>query len=402
MDKNLRECLQDSFEKKYIFPFFWQHGESHDILAEEMDAMYESGCRQFCVESRTHEDFCGETWWTDFGFMLEYAKRRGMKVWLLDDKRFPTGYANGYIQQHPELEMVHLKMVFRDFQGGHGPLSLIVPNEGGELERVVAYQLNEAGDALEGKGLDLTAQVENGLVRVDLPKGFWRVYTILRGNFAPAHKRYWIDMLNPESAKAMLTAVYEPTYAHFSQYFGDTFLGFFSDEPGFANEEGNYYSMLGKEDMPVPYRSDLCRLIGARCGKSKEEVFALLPALWHTLNTEDGAAMRTFYMETISLLYKENFSMMLGNWCRERNVMYVGHVIEDNGTRAGRTLIQRNDVTRHSTLLIKIPPHENPMRRLCIFTSAQQSRSCRRSYPRQSYCHKLPEKPGWRCPNSPR
>lgn len=334
MDKHLRDCLSDNFEKKYIFPFFWQHGESHEVLKEEMDAIYNSGCRQFCVESRTHEDFCGDSWWVDFGFILEYATKRGMKVWLLDDKRFPTGYANGYIADHPELQMLHLKMIFRDIPVGSNPVTLLIPQipAHAQLERVVAYRLSETGEYLTGDGCDLTRFVRNGLIYAALDPGIWRIYYLIRGNFAPESKRFWIDMLNPESAKAMLTAVYEPTYRHFSQYFGNTFLGFFSDEPGFANETGTYYSMLGKEDMPISYRRDLCQLIGQRCGKTEEEIYSLLPALWHTLNTDAGAAVRTYYMETISLLYKENFSMMLGNWCRERNVMYVGHIIEDNGS----------------------------------------------------------------------
>lgn len=334
MDKHLQECLSDSFEKEYVLPFFWQHGESHALLQQEMDAIYDSGCRQFCVESRTHEDFCGESWWEDFGFILAYAEKRGMKVWLLDDKRFPTGYANGSVTDHPELGMVHLRQFFRDYAVTRGPLTLLVPplGEKAVLERVVAYRLNEAGDGIVGEGVDLTAQVREGLVYAVLPAGLWRVYFIHCGNFAPAHKQCWIDMLNPESAKLMLKAVYESTYAHFSRYFGNTFVGFFSDEPSFANESGHYYSIPGKEDMPLPYRSDLCSLLAEKLGKTEAEVFALLPALWHTLETPDGAAMRCFYMETITKLYRENFSAMLGDWCRARGVMYIGHVIEDNGT----------------------------------------------------------------------
>ena len=127
MERHLQECLTDNFDRKYIFPFFWQHGESHDLLKEEMDAMYACGIRQVCVESRTHEEFGNDAWWTDFGFILDYARQRGMKVWLLDDKRFPTGYANGYVEQHPELQMVHLQMIFRDFACGRGVMTLIVP-----------------------------------------------------------------------------------------------------------------------------------------------------------------------------------------------------------------------------------------------------------------------------------
>ena len=80
MDKRIRECLVGQAATEYILPFFWQHGEPHEVLAEEIDAMQRSGIQEFCVESRTHEDFGHEKWWVDMGFMLEEAKKRNMGI----------------------------------------------------------------------------------------------------------------------------------------------------------------------------------------------------------------------------------------------------------------------------------------------------------------------------------
>ncbi|MBQ5390519.1 MAG: hypothetical protein IIU58_06400, partial [Clostridia bacterium] len=49
--------------ENYILPFFWQHGEDAETLISEIDAIFDSGIRALCVESRTHEDFCGDGWW---------------------------------------------------------------------------------------------------------------------------------------------------------------------------------------------------------------------------------------------------------------------------------------------------------------------------------------------------
>ena len=81
---------------EYILPFLWIHGETHERLDEEIGAVYGAGIREFCLESRTHEQFGREQWWVDMGFVLRRARELGMRVWLLDDKRFPSGYANGY------------------------------------------------------------------------------------------------------------------------------------------------------------------------------------------------------------------------------------------------------------------------------------------------------------------
>jgi len=117
MDKRLKEVLLGRESTEYILPFFWQHGEEHGVLAEELDAIERANIRAFCVESRTHEQFGEDKWWEDFGFLLAEARRRGLRVWLLDDKRFPTGYANGYVAAHPELRKTLIRLEWRDFAG---------------------------------------------------------------------------------------------------------------------------------------------------------------------------------------------------------------------------------------------------------------------------------------------
>ena len=74
-------------------------GEAEEILRNEIERIAECGIGAFCVEARPHDDFCGPLWWRDMDIVLEEAKRLGMKVWILDDRHFPTGYANGLIEK---------------------------------------------------------------------------------------------------------------------------------------------------------------------------------------------------------------------------------------------------------------------------------------------------------------
>ena len=45
MDRKISECLEDKVPGKYILPFFWQHGEEHKVLLQEIDAMLNCGIR---------------------------------------------------------------------------------------------------------------------------------------------------------------------------------------------------------------------------------------------------------------------------------------------------------------------------------------------------------------------
>ena len=96
MDKRLSDVLSQK-ENNYLLPFYWQHGDHYNLIPQQIRRIYDSGCRAFCVESRPHPDFVGDTWWRDMELILKEAKELGMQVWLLDDDKFPTGHAAGMI-----------------------------------------------------------------------------------------------------------------------------------------------------------------------------------------------------------------------------------------------------------------------------------------------------------------
>lgn len=341
----LNSAASDSEPREYIFPFLWMHGEPQETIKEEIDAIYRANIREFCLESRTHEDFCRDKWWDDVGFILRYAKERGMRVWLLDDKFFPTGYANAYVNDHPELRRVELRMEYRDFAGPRtstgmrrAPLA-----EGETYVTVTAYKRDVDSGEITGEWIDLTETVKalapgKETFYWDVPEGEWRIFYVIRTTRAPGRPEY-IDMLSAESCKAMIYGVYQPHYDHFKEYFGNTFAGFFSDEPCFANDFGDYYSILGKIRMMIPYRDDICALIadkinrsGAEARLTSEEVRVRLPELFKTRAGGEQRMLRWAYMDVVSQLYRDNFSSLLGNWSREHGVQYIGHIIEDNNT----------------------------------------------------------------------
>ena len=101
MNKTVERLLKGKADC-HMLPFFWQHGEDEATLRKYMAVIQEANCNAVCVESRPHPDFCGPKWWEDMDIILEEARRRGMKVWILDDSHFPTGYANGALKDKPD------------------------------------------------------------------------------------------------------------------------------------------------------------------------------------------------------------------------------------------------------------------------------------------------------------
>ena len=98
MESRLQENLKQKHEN-YIFPFFWQYEDGCQFMEKELEKIYESGAGAVCVESRHHPDYCGKTWWRDMDTIMGFARTHDMKVWVLDDDRFPTGHCNGAFLQ---------------------------------------------------------------------------------------------------------------------------------------------------------------------------------------------------------------------------------------------------------------------------------------------------------------
>lgn len=369
MNKQLKECLENK-EFNYILPFLWLHGESHERLKEEILAIRRSGCNSFCAESRPYPDFCGAQWWEDFGFILKTARELGMQVWLLDDNKFPTGNANGAIaNKYPELRKRLLRCEKVDVLGPQEDVALLCDSyfsKGDRLIAAVAYRRTGNGLECGGEPIDLMPTLEDQLVHFDIPEGLWRVFFLVETQRPVSSRPDHIDMLNSASTQLMIDEIYQPQYDHFSAYFGNTFRGFFSDEPGFLNNTGTYFSTLGTE-MPLPWRADLPALIGEKLGKTAEEVTGLLPGLWSDIG--DTAALRVAYMDVVTALYAQNFTEKLGGWCRAHGVEYIGHIIEDMGScsRLGHSAghyfrsLDAQDMAGIDVVLHQIMPGQNDM-----------------------------------------
>lgn len=337
MDQRLLE-IWNGQEANYLFPFYWQRGDHTERIPEQIQRIYDSGCRAFCVESRPHPDFVGESWWRDMDILLAEAEKRGMKVWLLDDDKFPTGHAAGRIaKEHPELRQWELIERHVDVVGPASDVSIIFEEENAENIFIGAYAYKRNADFLETcayEGIDVTDKIRGHYLYWDIPDGVWRVffyYQSRRGG-----RKEYIDMINPDSVRVLIDAVYETHYAHYAKYFGNTFAGFFSDEPEFGNQVfgkerfdfGFYEARIGKHSLALPWNETLLSRMREKLGC---DPVPHLNLLWYEddQNGDRQMDIRHAYMDTVTELYSECFNKQLGDWCREHGVMYVGHVIED-------------------------------------------------------------------------
>ena len=363
MEKRITELLENKGEN-YILPFFWQHGEDEETLREYMGAIQDCGIGAVCVECRPHPDFCGPKWWTDMDIIMDEARTRGMKVWRLDDAHFPTGYANGALK-HADAALCKQYLFFgtADVTGPNPEAMLDIadmarykpnPMAGSNMFMRRGYEPREFDDdklfaviaakqventKYAPETLDLTGLVDkDGKLYWDVPEGTWRVVVLYNTHNGGGRTDY-INVIDKESCRVQIDAVYEPHWERYKDDFGKTFAGFFSDEPLFGNTMGfDFNESIGRRNMPLPWNKDVPEMMEERLGTEWKK---LLPMLWTESSCPDCTAkVRHAYMDTVTRLVEQNFSKQLGEWCSAHGVEYIGHVVEDNNqhNRLGSSL----------------------------------------------------------------
>ncbi|MCR5005644.1 MAG: hypothetical protein K6A77_07040 [Clostridiales bacterium] len=357
MAMTIRALLQGQAEN-HLMPFFWQHGEEESVLRTYMEKIHESGCGAVCVESRPHPDFCGPQWWHDMDIILDEARTRGMQVWILDDSHFPTGFANGRVKSAAlELHRQSITGAPLRFDGpaaevSFEPLSLIPPSyePQGVFEKFMGSQDGQEVTIFDDdQVLALTAfcPATGEIVSIPFageetvtwqkPEGSWIIWIVGLSRNAGVHRDY-MNMMDPESCRLLLEAVYEPHWDHYKDDFGTTIAGFFSDEPELGNGHLFWFDNLLGTDQDLPFSRVLPADLEALLGPDWASQMFLL---WE--NDADSlltAKVRTAFMDAVTLRVREAFSRQVGDWCRDHGVQYIGHLVEDDNvsSRTGPSL----------------------------------------------------------------
>ncbi|MDO7872342.1 MAG: glycosyl hydrolase [Enterococcus casseliflavus] len=326
MTHTIENIMKNKYEN-HVLPFFWQKStETEDTIITYIQKMYEADIREFCIESRPFEGFCEEPWWERVSLIIREAKKRGMKIWILDDIHFPTGLANNKVKNYPDLNKKVIK---------HHVVNVIGPCSGLSLSVNQPYPTDISSTFIgavavcDDQTIVLEPEIMDNYLYFDLPKGRWEIYVMNLSTETDIAPDY-INMVSKASCEILINEVYEKHYENFAEEFGQTIIGFFSDEPGFQNEKGVKSDSLIGKNMPLPWSDEVCEKLIELYG---DTYLVKIPHLWKQIDDETPRIRKNF-MDIVTNLYKENFSLALGNWCRNHQVKYIGHVIEDRESHA--------------------------------------------------------------------
>lgn len=252
-------------EKKYRPVPFWSWNErlQTEQTRQQVALMDEAGVGGFFMHARGGllTPYMGDEWFDNARAAIEEARARGMHPWAYDENGWPSGFGNGMVNGRGEAYwQKYLTWEPVTEQNREAPRTLAVIDG-----RRYYYGVNEL----------------------------------------------YVDVLDREVIHTFLQVVHEEYYRRL----GNSFEGFFTDEPQMSRGVGGYPWSL---TLPESFR--------ARYG------YELLPRLDELFfDKGDYQRTRVDFMKLLTELFSENYFKQIGDWCRAHGYGFTGHLMmEEN------------------------------------------------------------------------
>lgn len=287
-------------------------------IGSELDRLQRLGFQAVTVQYSRNMPFAylSAEYFAYFKRFVAQAKGRNMRLWIVDDAGYPSGFAGGkFTSDAPELRMKAL------IAGGYWMVSSGKTLDEPAPDNVVAVG---AIDTVSGKVQPIA--VNDGRIHWQAPPtGTWHVVAVVhafqtsptRSETNPTGKKDTTqslsDYLDPRATAAYLRFTHEAYKAAVGDEFGKTILGFRGDEPD--------YSIQG-----LPWTDAFLSRFQALKGYDPRP---FLPALL-TLPVEKLSEMqrlaRADYYDVFSQMFAENFFKQQADWCAANGLEYQVHL----------------------------------------------------------------------------
>ena len=290
----------------------WDGPMSEAVIVRDLDEIKARGIRSVMIEAGygMTEPYLSPGWFELVRLAVEHARRRDMRVYLVDEGKYPSGFAGGkFSAERPDLRMQGLGVAER------------IPVAPGET---LARSLSpDVVGALAVNQVDQSSQVidlAGGELHWTAPEGQWEVWLVDRGFRTSVTRAVsnpdrgkdathsLFDYLNPAATRQFIAFTHEQYEAYLGETFGRTVLGFRGDEPDFAH-------LPWTPDMPFQFER-----------KKGYDVRPHLGSFFEPQLTERARRVRADYWEVWSELFAESFFRVQAEWCAARDLAYLVHL----------------------------------------------------------------------------
>ncbi len=292
----------------------WDGPVTEEVIIRDLDQIKAMGFPAVMIEAGygMTAKYLSPEWFELVRVAVDHARRRGMRVWVEDEGKYPSGFAGGkFTAERPDLRMQALVVAESVAVAPGETLARKLP-----AEAVGAIAINLAD------GSSRPLDVSSGELRWRAPEGKWEV-RIVQHQFRTSPTRAvnnltrgkdtsnsLCDYLNPEAARQFLAWTHEQYKKHLGAEFGRTFLGFMGDEPD--------YSIQGIPWTPA--------LFGEFQRRKGYDVRPYAASFFAPRLTEEARRAKADYWDVFSDMFSENFFRVQADWCAGNNLEYLVHL----------------------------------------------------------------------------
>jgi hypothetical protein len=306
-------------------PYFGMNGGvTIESLTKDLDTMKSLGFHAVTAQAGggMSTTYLSPEYFAFFKQFVEEAKKRDMRVWIVDDIGYPSGFAGGiYAKDKANLQMQALTVAQR--------LPVVA---GAALNQPVGPEI-VAATAVSASGQKISVPVTDGAIKWTAPagEGDWTVLAVSHVNRTsptksdtnPKHTKDSSqpleDYLDPTATAAFIQATHEGYFKAMPEEFGRTIMGFRGDEPD--------YSISGLPWTPALF---------ATCERVKG--YDVRPYLVAMLNaqprrgetpmklTDTELRAKGDYYDVFAQMFRDGFFKPQGVWCAQHKVEYQVHL----------------------------------------------------------------------------
>jgi hypothetical protein len=285
---------------------------TEEVIVRDLDEIRSRGIRSVMIEAGydMSAPYLSPGWFELVRLAVEHARQRDMRVYLVDEGKYPSGFAGGkFSAERPDLRMQGLDIAER-----------VAVSSGETLSRRVSPETVGAIAVNLAQGVSQALDVRSGELRWTAPEGEWEVWlvdvqfrtSVTRAASNPTRGKdatnSLCDYLNPAATRQFLAFTHERYRAHLGSEFGHTVLGFRGDEPDFAY---------------IPWTPDLPSEFEQRKGY---DVRPYLASFFAPHLTDEVRRVKADYWDTWSDLFGEHFFRVQAEWCAEHGLAYLVHL----------------------------------------------------------------------------
>ena len=288
-------------------PFWsWNGKLAPERLCRAIESMHQAGMGGFFIHSRygLKTAYLSQEWFDCVGACVEKARELGMKAYLYDEDRWPSGSAGGAVtRDNPGYSMHYIR--------GRAP---------GETE--------ETEEPLAAFSVKLDAQGRLiGYAPVDESAGD-DVLEFVMCVFPPTgwhNDAGYADTMNAEAIDEFIAATHQAYADRYAGDFGGLVPAIFTDEPNYYHPYRDGLTSQQRQCLG-PWTAELPREFIARRGYDLRD---RLPELFFDRPGETFSKVRHDYYRTLTELFVENFTARIGQWCDRQGIALTGHLLSE-------------------------------------------------------------------------